>query len=803
MVENTDRENLGKKLQDLCNSPNPDLDEAKRLLQEGAPVDYNVSGLETPLLYAVSHGYEDLVELLLRSKADVDYKMEGFGWSPLLSAVKSNHENIVHLLLKYGANPQIKKLNGATPFIVAAIVGNVKLLQTFLDLEVDINEADSFGFTAFMEAAQYGKEEALRFLFKNKAEVNKHREVSEETKTLGKGGKTALIDAVRKGHEDIVVILLDEMEAEVDAQDNLGRTPLMYALEEDNETIVTILLDRDADVSHVDKNYGTPIYTALKKDTVNTSLVKLLMEHRPDLNVCEEAESTPLILAVKKKKKDLVKLFLKDENINVNAKNNKGETALLAAVEVDDLAMAKLLCDKGADVNCINKSGDTPASVARRKYNLDMQTLLRKYEDLRGNKDVSPKRWKVRSQRWHEQLKLLRNVHPLPIGKLNLSRLEAYRMKEFVYLGFLNEETEVAVKCFRKDSEEARREMCVLLHQQIVSHSQFVRYIHHETDSQCEYICLQIYEYNLQELVEQNPEEIKEKAPNVMKELIKALEILHGAKFAHRNLHPTHVLKDVGERICLADFDSSVHFDENKNVVLESEGTWEASEVLQKMKESPPVTFTEDELFRADLQALGRLLHYMVTGGKDAYSSPADVACNRPSLEEELLSAEARHLIEWLLAPAAERATISDVKQHPFLWKPAEKIGFLHKVANEEDVRTRKEDTPITLRLNDKVDEQKTFYTWTEKIDEEVLNCMIMGAQKKPQKNSKTKFKNTPCDLLRLIRNLTEHLGEKSKEIQEKVGTPEEYFLGMFPDFTLWVYNALRSTEWERRFLKD
>lgn len=52
----------------------------------------------------------------------------------------------------------------------------------------------------------------------------------EDQERIKKGGATALMDAARKGHVDVAEILLHEMGADVNAQDNRGRNALVYAL---------------------------------------------------------------------------------------------------------------------------------------------------------------------------------------------------------------------------------------------------------------------------------------------------------------------------------------------------------------------------------------------------------------------------------------------------------------------------------------------------------------------------------------------------------------------------------------------
>ncbi|XP_032884231.1 2-5A-dependent ribonuclease-like [Amblyraja radiata] len=813
MTAELDPEALGKKLLDLCRSSSPDLTEVERLIAEGGLVDFVHGDRKTPLFLAADQGNEQLVELLLKNKANVNYQIESSGWSPLLTAIQSNHEKVVHLLLEYGADPHLRKDNGATPFIIAAIIGEVRVLQLFLSRGADVNEADDNGFTAFMEAAIYDKEAALRFLFDHKADVNKHREVPDAKQMVCRGGKTALMSAAKKGHENIVNILLDEMHADVNAVDNLGRTALIFALEKHSKSIVETLLKHGACVNNTDNNKETPLSTALKNVKLDSNMVEMLIKYKPDINIPDQDGKTPLILAIENEVTNVVDLLLEDYNADINVQDKSGQSALMAAVNNENATLTKRLCERGADVSC-TVDGYTPIMVAKSLYAPEIIKILNQYGLMNINPNVgSSSKWKKCSKRWHTKLEKLQKVVCAPIGNLKLFRNYDFKITTDnipeVYLGFYNCETEVAVKFHRRFSEKSSTEKCCLAEPKIRASNLFVKLVACETDEHCEYLCLDLYEYNLEEYVRQQPKKIELEPSDIMQQLVKALQILHTAKFAHRDLHPSNVLIDVENRIHLADFDKSVCFDNNPTVKI-SEGTWEASEILQKLKQQQTPNFEASELFKADLQALGRLLHFLVTQGKDPYESNDDLCENKPSLDKELYNprnAEVRDFIEGLLAPAETRITLQEAEQHPFLWKEAEKSKFVQDLANEDDVAKWKQDSELVEILNEAGEnEERSFHKWTAEIDTEVLDDMNMGQRKKPnmgqskKPNVKKVYKDTTNDLLKFIRNLTQHFNEKDESIKKLVGSPETYWLCRFPDFIISLYNAVKDTQWNHHF---
>jgi ankyrin repeat protein len=91
------------------------------LKDEGYDVD-SVDDLgNTPLFYASLGGYEDVVQLLLETDADVNHTNEN--GSPLHAAALGGHEEMVALLLKSGAVINAQDCDGHTPLYVAVPSG--------------------------------------------------------------------------------------------------------------------------------------------------------------------------------------------------------------------------------------------------------------------------------------------------------------------------------------------------------------------------------------------------------------------------------------------------------------------------------------------------------------------------------------------------------------------------------------------------------------------------------------------------------------------------------------------------------
>ena len=99
---------------------------------------------ETPLLHAIAtyRGDLSMVQLLLDHGANINYRndrpyfdgppnhdTEWNGISPLILASESGHLDVVKLLIKRGANPCIKRTDGASPFEIAVKAEQPKIAE--------------------------------------------------------------------------------------------------------------------------------------------------------------------------------------------------------------------------------------------------------------------------------------------------------------------------------------------------------------------------------------------------------------------------------------------------------------------------------------------------------------------------------------------------------------------------------------------------------------------------------------------------------------------------------------------------
>lgn len=120
---------------------------AELLLHKGADVDARTNIDLTTLYFAVQNTYEEVIEVLLKYKSDVNQIVSRRGITPLHAAASEGHERVIEILLKSGADIYSRDINGYTALHIASQDGNLNAIAKLLEYGSDINAIDKNCFT--------------------------------------------------------------------------------------------------------------------------------------------------------------------------------------------------------------------------------------------------------------------------------------------------------------------------------------------------------------------------------------------------------------------------------------------------------------------------------------------------------------------------------------------------------------------------------------------------------------------------------------------------------------------------------
>uniref|UniRef100_A0A8C2ZP38 Ankyrin 1 n=1 Tax=Cyclopterus lumpus TaxID=8103 RepID=A0A8C2ZP38_CYCLU len=249
-------------------------------------------------------------------------------------------------------------------FLRAARSGNLDKALDHIKNGIDINTANQNGLNGLHLASKEGHVKMVLELL--------HNGIVLETTT--KKGNTALHIAALAGQEQVVAELVN-YGANVNAQSQKGFTPLYMAAQENHLEVVKFLLENGANQSTPTEDGFTPLAVALQQGHEN--VVALLINYGtkgkvrlPALHIAARNDDT----------RTAAVLLQNDPNADVLSKvcvcACTGFTPLHIAAHYENLNVAQLLLNRGANVNFTPKNGITPLHIAARRGNVIMVRLL-------------------------------------------------------------------------------------------------------------------------------------------------------------------------------------------------------------------------------------------------------------------------------------------------------------------------------------------------------------------------------------------------------------------------------------------
>ena len=221
----------------------------------------------------------------------------------------------------------------------------IGMFSLYIDDHPVLQEDENMNFTfelALLEAVTAGNNEAVEFLLQLVYIDNTNEE-----------GKTALMLACERGHEDIVHSLLSAG-ANVDIQDNKGLSALMLAGMHNHISIIHMLLEANANPHLTIFDGSNAIMIACQHGSYE--VVELLISKGVDYKYQQEDGVNAFMLACQSGHTQIVKLLLK-EQVDPSVQNKNGWNGFIMACENGHTQIVKLLLKEQVDPNVQMKGG--------------------------------------------------------------------------------------------------------------------------------------------------------------------------------------------------------------------------------------------------------------------------------------------------------------------------------------------------------------------------------------------------------------------------------------------------------------
>jgi ankyrin repeat protein len=315
-----------------------------------------------PVHLAVRWGYSEMVNLLLDT---IDYDQDLF-LSLAELADKKGQRGVFATLWKRAFSSSAYLTPGLKETLLSYAV-NLDDKQTTQDL-LDDQTAVNAEHGNLHRAIEGQSIDIVNMLIARKVDVE----------AKDRSGSCPLHVAARVGNNDIIDILLNAG-AGVNKFDNSGRTPLHVASLKGFMHTCSKLLDHGSSVNFIDNNGRLAAHYAASIG--HDRLLGLLLGYGSDTQIADSTGQTLLHLAARYGHDTAVAMLLnsQDVDIDVNARDSEGKSALHRAVATGNIDIVSALLIAGAHVDMPDEAGLTPLHIAASGSSGDVVNELLSY----------------------------------------------------------------------------------------------------------------------------------------------------------------------------------------------------------------------------------------------------------------------------------------------------------------------------------------------------------------------------------------------------------------------------------------
>lgn len=360
----------------------------RMLLAAGADPDERGADDQTAIMIVARTDNLEAARVLLEAGADVNAVEKWRGQTALMWAAAQRHPEMLRLLLEHGADPDVQSMpndwerqvtaeprikvlptGGFTPLLYAAREGCARCVEYLVEYGADVNKPDPDEVTPLIMATLNAKWDSAKVLLEAGADPDKWDwwgrtplYAAVDYNTLPHGGRPDRLSSDLTTSLEMIEMLL---EAGANPNMQLKLFPPYRSLG----------ADRGAD--GILSIGATPLLRAARGGDIPA--MKLLLQHGalPDLPTL--AGVTPLMAASgfraspidtrgrfrgEQQAYESANLLLETGKVDVNAREERGQTALFGAASQGYNSVVRLLADHGADLEVRDNNGNTPVDAA-------------------------------------------------------------------------------------------------------------------------------------------------------------------------------------------------------------------------------------------------------------------------------------------------------------------------------------------------------------------------------------------------------------------------------------------------------
>lgn len=271
-------------------------------------------------------------------------------------------------------------LNGNTPLMTAIQKNQIDTVKKELS-DSRYNDNNN----ALLNHTNINDETALHIAVRNRSEVIVKllldNRIEKDTKNFN--GDTALHIATKNGDITIVKMLVDA-KCDINAVDGNSATALVLAAKIENKNLVDYFLEKGADIQKPDF-YGKTYKDYYAPDKETEKRAENPVEEKRKISIGNTAgrkyavvfgsSKDPVIQAVKDRNRSKLESLIA-EGQGLDTPDSFGNTALMYAVNMQNVYLINCLLTNGANASASNIYGQTPLHCAVSKLNASIVSML-------------------------------------------------------------------------------------------------------------------------------------------------------------------------------------------------------------------------------------------------------------------------------------------------------------------------------------------------------------------------------------------------------------------------------------------
>jgi ankyrin repeat protein/predicted small lipoprotein YifL len=248
----------------------------------------------------------------------------------LTVAIKKDFRDIRNYLIEKGASVERVNINKNTPLLVAVSKGMVNTVKVLLDYKVDLEKRNNEGDTALHIAIKNSQDEIAQLLIKQGANVE----------ALDGKNRSAIRLAEDYNVPLALELLKSVLQVEVGAPDIASFRSILT--QGDLKRLNNVLTRYPRLANDYESINPLALLVEVKDENTAMRSAELLLNYEANVNGPKDAEVTPLIQATLTEKQKFANLYL-SSNANPQLLDKEGKSALIHAVELNNLEMVNLL----------------------------------------------------------------------------------------------------------------------------------------------------------------------------------------------------------------------------------------------------------------------------------------------------------------------------------------------------------------------------------------------------------------------------------------------------------------------------